>query len=102
MWTHERAVYDQVWKSQLGNFSIGFRAAVAVELPGVADFADQVQVQIAHDDVIRVARAGRQDAAAGVAEITLPVELADAPGFFPARPVDGTDEVAVGYSMRGL
>src|SRR5581483_9563586 len=81
---------------------VGLRSAVAVKLPGVADFADHVQVEIGDDDVVGVARACGEDAAARIAEVTLAVELADAPGFFPAGSVDGADEVAVGDGVGRL
>ena len=38
--------------------SVRFWAAVAEELPGVADFADQVEIKIGDDDIVGVASAG--------------------------------------------
>src|ERR1700730_10652074 len=38
-----------------GDFAVGFRAAVAVELPGVAHFLDLVEIQIGDQQFILVA-----------------------------------------------
>src|SRR6266705_5851757 len=84
------------------DFSVGFRAAVAVELPGVADFLDYVEVQFGDEPFILVAARLLDDFAAWVAEIALAVEFADFPRRFGAAAVDGGDEIGVGNSVGGL
>src|SRR5262249_37555060 len=42
------------------------------------------------------------EASARIAEVALPVELADVPRRFGAHAVDRADEVAVGHGVRGL
>ena len=76
--------------------------AVAEELPGVADLADQVEVEVGDHDVVAVAAADGEHLAARVAEVALAVELADPPGLLEAGPVDRADEVAVGDRVRRL
>ena len=44
---------------------VGFRTAIAVELPGVADFLDQIQVQVRDDELVLVAAAFGDEAPAG-------------------------------------
>ena len=85
-----------------GDRAVGFRAAVPVELPGVAHLADEVHVDVGDDDVVPVAAGFGDNLAAGVAEVALAVEFADAPGLFPPRAVDGADPVAVGGGVGGL
>src|SRR5260370_40772818 len=84
------------------DFAVGFRAAVAVELPGVADFLDFVEVQFGDEQFILVAAGLLDDFAAWVAEIALAVEFADFPRRFGADAVDGGDEIGVGNSVGGL
>src|SRR4051812_730203 len=81
---------------------IRLRTAVAVELPGVADFADLVHVEVGDDESVLIARGHRQHLAAWIAEVALAVKLADVPWRFVADAVDGTDKVAVGDGVRGL
>ena len=71
--------------SGLDDRAVGLGAAVAEELPGVADLADQVEVEVGDDDVVAVAAADGEHLAAGVAEVALAVELADPPGVLEAR-----------------
>src|SRR4051794_29420807 len=66
---------------------ISLRPAVAIELPRIPDFANEVEVEVGDDDVVDITRPFRQDLAARVAEITLAVEFADAPRLFPTRTV---------------
>src|SRR6266567_2330197 len=84
------------------DFSVGFRAAVAVELPGVADFLDFVEVQFGDEQFILVAAGLLDDFAAWVAEIALAVEFADFPRRFGADAVYGGDEIGVGHGVGGL
>src|SRR4051812_10267340 len=78
-----------------GQRSVGFRAAVAEELPGVADLADEIPVHIMGDELVLVAAGDCLDDAAWVDEIALSVELADIPRRFRADPVDRADVTAV-------
>src|ERR1700756_4102368 len=81
---------------------VRLRTAVAIELPGVADLADLVHVEVGHDERVLVARRDGEHLAARIAEVALAIELADVPGRFEADAVDGADEVAVGDGVRRL
>ena len=59
--------------------------AVAEELPGVAHFADLVEVEVGDDELVLVARRLGDDLAARVAEVALAVELADVPRLLRGR-----------------
>src|SRR5713101_6360444 len=85
-----------------GDFSVGFRAAVAVELPGVAGFLDFIEIQFGNKQFILVAAGLLDDLAARVAEIALAVEFANSPWRFGADAVDGSDEIGVSNSVGGL
>src|SRR5437879_8790175 len=85
-----------------GDFAIGFRAPVAIELPGGAHLVDFVQVQLSNKQLVFIAAGLRDDLPARVAEVALAVELADFPRPLVADAVDGGDEVAVGHGVRGL
>src|SRR5216683_2145268 len=84
------------------DFPVGFRAAVAIELPGVADFLDFIEIEFGDEELILVAAGLLDDFAARVAEIALAVELADLPGMLGADAVDGGDEISVGDGVGGL
>src|SRR5713101_280731 len=84
------------------DFSVGFRAAVAVELPGVADFLDFIEIQFRDEQFILVAAGLLNDFPTRVAEIALAVELADLPGSFRADAVDGRDKIGVSNGVRRL
>src|SRR5712692_9147438 len=84
------------------DFSVGFRAAVAIELPGVADFLDFVEIQFGDEEFILVAAGLLDDFAARVAEVAFAVKFADFPGSFGADAVDGGNEIRVGYRVSGL
>ena len=81
---------------------IRLRAAIAVELPGVAHLADPIEVQVSNNNVIRGAGGSGQNLTARVAKVALSVELTDSPRLFPAGPVDGTHKIAVGDRVGGL
>src|ERR1043165_6398380 len=81
---------------------VRFRPAIPVELPRVAHLADFLEVELRGDEGVLVALAGGEELAARIAEVALPVKLADVPRPFVADAVDGADEVAVGDSVRGL
>ena len=61
---------------------VTFRPAIAEELPGVAHFANHVQIQIRDDQGILVTRRLGNDLPARFAEITLAIELANVPWLF--------------------
>src|SRR3954469_24755854 len=85
------------------NCAVGFGPTIAEELPGVADLADHVEVHVGdHNVVVGALLACGDELAAGIYEIALAVELADAPGLFPAWSIDGTDEVLVCYRVCRL
>src|ERR1043165_3982278 len=81
---------------------VALRAPVAVELPGVPHFLDQVEVEVGDDDLVLVAAGLGDDLAAGVAEVGLSVELADVPGGLAPDAVDGADKVLVGDGVGRL
>src|SRR3989442_1973766 len=85
-----------------GDFAIGFRAPVAIELPGGAHLVDFVQVQLSDEQLVFIAAGLRDDLPARVAEVALAVELADFPRPLVPDAVDGGDEIAVGHRVRGL
>ena len=69
---------------------------VAVELPGLADLGDQVQIHVPDDELLVVGRAELADElAAWRDEVALAVEVVVAVVLFDADPVDRPDEVAV-------
>src|SRR4249920_81908 len=68
--------------------AVRIRTPVAVKLPDISHFADLVEIEIGGDQFAAVARAGRDEAAARVAEVALPVEFADVPRRFRADAVD--------------
>src|SRR5207249_4742675 len=74
----------------------------AEELPGVADFPNQVEIQIGHDDVVGVSSALGQNLAPRIAKVALAIELADPPRLFPTGAIDRADEVAVRDGVRRL
>ena len=85
------------------NCSVRFGSAIAEELPDVADVADHVEVHVGDDDVILITLFRLCDELpARVDEVALAVELADAPRFFPTRPIDRADEVLVGNRVGRL
>src|SRR5579863_5326985 len=83
-------------------WSVALRTAVAEKLPDLADFGNHVEIEIGDHDFIFVAAGLGDDLAARIAEITLSVEFADAPGLFDANAIDGADEVTVGDGMSRL
>src|SRR5258706_146198 len=100
---HRRScVYAQDEFSKLHDAVVRLRTAVAIELPGVADLADLVHVEVGGDERVCIARADGKHLAARIAEVALAVELADVPGCFVADAIDGADEVAVGDGVGRL
>src|SRR5882757_9982736 len=84
------------------DFSVGLRAAVAIELPGVADFLNLVEIQLGDEQFVLVAAGLLDDFAARVAEVAFAIKFADFPGSFGANAIDGGDEIRVGYRVSGL
>ena len=77
--------------------------AVAVELPGVADLDDLVEVEVAHDQLLVMGRSDVADElSARVDEVALAVEIVVAVLGLDADPVDGPDVVAVGHGVADL
>src|SRR5438270_10544889 len=77
-------------------------AAVAEELPRVAHFANLIEVELRGDEGILVALCDREHLPSRIAEVALPVELADVPRSFESDAVDRADEVAVRDGVRRL
>src|SRR5918997_565792 len=70
-----RVVLTATPSSRLRDQGVGVGAAVAIELPGVADLPDHVQVQVAdHDLLLGVAAHPADHVALWVAELARPVE----------------------------
>src|SRR6266481_1712749 len=84
------------------DFSVRFRPAVAVKLPGIADFLNFIEIQFRDEQFIFIAAGLLNDFSARVAEITLSVEFANFPGSFGADAVDGSDKISVSNCVRGL
>src|SRR5260370_18326305 len=84
------------------DFSVGFRAAVAIELPGIANSLNLVEIQLGDEQFVLVAAGLFDDFAARVAEVAFAVKFADFPGSFGANAVDGSDEISVGDGVGGL
>src|SRR5713101_4301629 len=84
------------------DFAVGFRAAVAIELPGIANFLNFVEIQLGDEQFVFVAAGLLDNFAARVAEVAFAVKFADFPGSFGANAIDGGDEIRVGYRVSGL
>src|SRR5690349_6296583 len=91
-----------MWSLQPNESAIGLRPAIAEELPGVAHLADLLQVELRGHQRVFVALGLRQELSARIAEVALPVKLADVPRRLESDAIDGADEVAVGHCMRRL
>src|SRR5258708_33618065 len=84
------------------DFSVGFRPAVTIELPGITDFLNFIEIQFGDQQFILVAAGLLHAFAARVAEIALSVEFSDLPGMLGADSIDGGDKVSVGDGVGGL
>src|SRR5882762_7346225 len=84
------------------DFSVGFRAAVTVKLPGIADFLNFIEIQFRDEEFILVAAGLLNDFPARVAEIAFAVEFADLPGMLSADAIDSRDEISVSNRVRRL
>src|SRR6266404_6023761 len=85
-----------------GEWAVTVRAAVAEELPDIADFSDHVEIEVGDNQFVLVAAGLSDDLSPRSAEITLSVEFADAPRLLHAYAIDGADKVSIGDGMRGL
>ena len=85
-----------------GGFAVGFRAAVAEELPGITNLLNIIEIQFRDEQFILVAAGLLDDFAARIAEITLAVEFADLPRSFGADAVDGGNEILIGDGVGRL
>src|SRR5580692_5492664 len=84
------------------DFTVGFRAAVAVELPGGAGFLDLVEIQVGHEQLILVAAGLSNNFSAWIAEVTLAVKFADLPWLLDAHAIRRGHKITVGGGMRRL
>src|SRR5258705_10416146 len=82
--------------------TITIRAPVAEELPGVAHFADQIQIKIGNDDRVFVARRLGNDLAARIAKVALAIKFADVPGHLVTDAIDRAHKVTVRDRMCRL
>src|SRR5262245_57337076 len=83
--------------------SVRVGSAVAVELPRLADFLNQIQVHLADEQLFLVCVANVADElAARVDEVRLPVEVVIAEVLLDAHSVDRPDVVAVRNRVRDL
>src|SRR6266542_5355533 len=89
-------------RQELGQLGIRLGAAVAEELPGVADLAGLVEVQLGDQHLVGVLGGSGDDLPARVAEVARPVEPVRVQRLLGAHPVDGRDPVAVGHRVRRL
>src|SRR5712664_2993486 len=84
------------------DFSVRFRPAVTVKLPGIADFLNFIEIQFRDQQFILVAAGLLNDFPARVAKIALAVKFANFPGMLGADAVDGGDKISVGDGVRRL
>src|SRR5579859_5173785 len=84
------------------DLEVRFRAAVAIKLPGVANFLDFLQIQFGNEQFVFVAAGLRHNLSARIAEIALAVKFTDFPGGFRSNTIDGGDEILIGDGVGGL
>src|SRR6266478_3058933 len=77
------------------NFAVGFRTAVAIELPRRAHLLDFIEIQVRDDEFVLIPAGLRDNLAARITEIAFAVELPDLPGFFRCHTIRCSDEIAV-------
>src|SRR5260221_3947377 len=97
-----RCTLSTLSTSERSNRPVRLRSAIPIELPRVADFLDEIQIQIRDHELVLVAAALGDQAAARIAEVALAVELADVPGRLGADAVDRPHEIAVRDRVCGL
>src|SRR5258708_1193662 len=88
--------------SERSNSAVSLRSAIPIELPGVADLLDHVEIEVGDDQFVLVAAGFGDEASARIAEVALAVELADVPRRLGPDAVDRADEIAVRHRVRGL
>ena len=81
LWRSQSAACADAGGLRARDFAVGFRAAIAIELPGRAHFLDFIEIEIGDEQFVLVAAGLRDDFAARIAEITLAVKFADFPGL---------------------
>src|SRR5512144_1613026 len=81
--------------SQLHQLVVGLRTTIAEELPRVSHLTDLVEVELGGDQLRLVTRCGGEELPARIAEVTLPVELADVPRLLVSDAIDRADEIRV-------
>ena len=79
-----------------------FRAAVAEELPSLANLLDNIKVKVGNEQLILVAACLRDDLTARVAKIALAVKLANLPRLLPTHSIDRSHKIAIRRGMGGL
>src|ERR1044072_6843820 len=82
--------------------AIGIGTAIAEELPRVSHFANLVEIEIGDDECVLIARRLRDILPARIAEVTLPVKLADVPRLLVTDAIDRADEITVRNCVRRL
>src|ERR1700683_2975301 len=65
--------------SGFDEIAVHIGTAVAEELPGFSDFGDLFEIEIGGKHLVLVARRLRKDLPARIAEVALPIKLADVP-----------------------
>src|SRR4051812_36892327 len=82
--------------------AVRLRPAVSIELPDVSDLSNLVEVQVGDDQLVAIARPLREKLSPRIAEITLPIELADIPRLFVADAIDRPDEERIRHGVSRL
>src|SRR5205814_8722283 len=88
--------------SGLDHVVVHVRPAVPVELPGVADLAHEIHVQVGDEELLVLLGRLGDDLAARVREIARPVVVVRAELLLLPHPVDRPYPVAVRYRGRRL
>src|SRR5688500_12836954 len=87
---------------QLRELAVEFGAAVAHELPRIADLTDLVEVEVVNEHLVLGVRGLRNDLTPRVAEVGRAVELRARQRLLGADAVDRADPIAVGHRGRRL
>src|SRR2546427_5971198 len=88
--------------SRFDHVAVHVRAAIAVELPGVAALATQVEVETGHEQLLLLLRRLRDDLPSRVREVARAVVLVRPELLLLPDAVDRPHPVAVGDRVRGL
>src|SRR2546425_6667338 len=100
--TTERARSRTAVSARLHHVAVHVRAAIAVELPGVADLANQVEVEIGHEQLLLLLRRLRDDLPSRVREVARAVVLVRPELLLLPDAVDRPHPIAVRDRVRGL